>query len=326
MKKTPVVVIGFLRKAVLEATLNNLAEAEGVSERDIYVYLSSPRNDVEKSQTDAVRRFVENFKQNVLQNIIIVLRDKNEGAGRNIRFAVTETLKQIGRAIIIEDDVLVSKTFLRYMDEALEFYKDDKRIFCINGYQCPNISIPPAYGYDVYLNLRNMAWGWGTWQDRWEKVDFELKDWPRFKGCVDNIRALNEAGADLVNMIQEQYDAKIDTWDVQCSFHMVMHRMYGVEPRYSLTKNIGFNAEGSAHCKKSDPLYACQRYYNYYPRCSAELCVDDKIAAQFRWAITPKNLCMRILRKIRRVLSILHGDNMRPYEVSGSGKRRRAGR
>ena len=128
MKKTPVAVIGFLRKDVLEATLNNLAKADGVSERDIYVYLSAPRNDADKPKTDAVKRFVENYKQNVLKNITIVLRDKNEGAGKNIRYAVTETLEKTGKAIILEEDILVSKTFLKYMDSALDFYENDARI------------------------------------------------------------------------------------------------------------------------------------------------------------------------------------------------------
>ena len=236
--KTPVAVIGFVRSDVLRATLNNLSQAYGVLDRVIYVYLSAPRNPKEAEKTLAVKHLVEEFKRKHLPNIVIVERDQNNGAGKNIRQAVTDTVNIVGRAIIIEDDVLVSRTFLNYMDSALDLYENDKRIWCVNGYKNPYMNVPRGYKYDVYLSKRNMAWGWGIWRDRWQQVDFELVDWESFKEDVANFDRLRMGGEDIPGLLRGVFNGKLDTWDVQCVYHMAKHDLYALESRYSLTKNI----------------------------------------------------------------------------------------
>ena len=86
-------------------------------------------------------------------------------------------------------------------------YEDDKRIFCINGYQMPMLDIPKHYKrmHDIYLSPRNSAWGFGTWKNRWEAVDFSMGDWASFSSSSENLRRLQIAGYDVENMINKKH-------------------------------------------------------------------------------------------------------------------------
>lgn len=305
MKKTPVVLIAFLRADVLKHTLLRLAQCDDVLERDIYVYLSCPRNLEEKKRTDAVLSLVEQIRDERLPNIIIIQRDKNEGAGLNIRYAVSETLKHdAGRAIIIEDDVLVSRTFLRYMDEALDLYERDSRIWCINGYKSPYLRVPASVRDDVFLSPINMAWGWGTWKNRWEKVDFEMRDWKAFKSNPAKMARLETSGQGLAYMIQAQLEGRIDTWDVNCVFNMVNHSLWAVQPRLSLTKNIGFHTVGSVHCAGSNLVLERQRYYDFMPKLIKDIPLPPReLYVKFKYAVMDFRPVGRLYR---RLLSIVY--------------------
>ena len=264
--RAPVAVIGFLRKDLLEATLRNLSLADGVQEREVFVYLSAPRNDADKPKTDAVRELAESFRKTTLPNMTIVPRDRNEGASINIRAAVSDTVSRSeGRAIVIEDDVLVSRTFLRYMDAALDRYESDSRVWCINGHKNPHLRVPKSYPYDVYLNPINMAWGWGTWRDRWEAVNFDISDWSETLKDPGLMARLNAAGSHLPLLLGCCASGDSGTWDAQCSYHMVKNGLYAVESRWSQVKNNGMGTAGAVHTSRPNGTISKQKYYNFIP-------------------------------------------------------------
>lgn len=57
------------------------------------------------------------------------------------------------------------------MNQALDFYENDNKIISICGYGL-KIKRPRGYVGDVYLLGRSSSWGWATWKDRWEQIDW----------------------------------------------------------------------------------------------------------------------------------------------------------
>jgi len=47
------------------------------------------------------------------------------------------------------------------VNEALDYYKNNNKIWSISGY-CPPIEIPNTYYNDIFLSPRASSWGWGT--------------------------------------------------------------------------------------------------------------------------------------------------------------------
>ena len=234
----PVVFIGFNRPYLSIRSMNNVAQCLDVDKRDCYLFIDGPRrgraDDVEK--TEETYKVAEELKRTKLPRLTIIRREKNYGCRKNIIAAISEIVNKHGRCAIVEDDVLVSKTFLSYIDSALETYKEDKRIWCINAYQNPNLVLPRSLNVDVYLSPRNMCWGWGVWADRWNAVDFEMTDWPEFIKIPGNDERVHKCGVGLEAGIWDQYRTQ-SSWDTECTYHMIKNNLFAVEPRYSLTKN-----------------------------------------------------------------------------------------
>ena len=317
MDFAPIVMISFNRSDLVSMSMRNVSLANGVEHHDIYMFIDGPRegNVRDLEENNRIFQIVSAYRER-LPRLRIIRREKNYGCRGNIVDAITQIITKYGRSIIIEDDILISRTFLEYMNQALSFYECDKRIWSINAYQSPYLQIPKDYPYDVYLNPVNMCWGWGTWSDRWCQVDFDLTEWPTDKEKREIVEKLNRAGRQIIPMLEAQYAGRLKTWDVQCTYYAVKHGLMSVEPRFQLSKNIGF-LEGVAgeHCAGAMPIITRQRYYNFLPRLVEGLQADERIGNQFEWIVGSKNLFVRVWRKLARMMATVKPKNMMPYDV-----------
>jgi len=300
-QKTPVALFAFNRVDTLQRVLARLALCENLQGRAFYVFIDGPRNEIDKPKISLVRDVVERFRRQCLPAIDIIQRQSNLGNPRNIPLGISQVLDAHGRAIILEDDILVSRYFLSYMDEALDVYENDSRIWCINAWRSRFVKIPPKYQHDVYLDNRNMCWGWGTWKSRWSSVDLTMKDYDDFIVDTSNIELIYAAGIELKRMLDMQFAGNLHTWDVQCSYHMIKNRLWAIEPRYALTKNIGFGTE-SAHCSGGNAAISTARFYNFRPRLPKLVEPDERIVRQFRHTSVDSRIWGRIARKLLRHL------------------------
>lgn len=64
----------------------------------------------------------------------IVERESNWGLSKSLIAGITELTDKYGRVIVVEDDLIVSPYFLKYMNDALEKYKDDDRVASISAF------------------------------------------------------------------------------------------------------------------------------------------------------------------------------------------------
>lgn len=302
-RRAPVIVVGYNRAFVLRRALDNLSECANFAEHPVYVYLDGVR---ENRKDDAgfvneTRIMVESFCKKHA-NVTAIHRPVNLGCFGNIVQAINEILEKHGRMILVEDDVLVSRTFLQYMDDALRFYKNDKRIWSVNAYQCRYLRVPSDYPHDVYLNVRNWTPGWGTWCDRWKSVRFDLSDWDEYKRKEENIARIDNAGIGIRSMLEKQANVpeQFNAWDVCCTYHMIKNGLYSVEPRFSLTKNIGFGMRAE-HCAGSDPTMPTQKYYNFSPKLVGDIQPNEKITKQFRYLSIDPRFVSRVIRKLKRI-------------------------
>lgn len=313
----PIVMISYNRPGFVRLSMNNMVLANGSADHDVFMFIDGPRNNEDKVKQDEIQAIASSYKKR-LPKLTIIRRDSNYGCRRNIVEAISQIISKYGKVIVIEDDVLVSRTFLDYMDKSLDFYEDDKLIWSINAYQSPNLRIPKDYPNDVYLDPVNMCWGWGTWIDRWNQVDFDLKNWETEKTKPEIVSRLNKAGRHLIDMIEAQATGRLKTWDVQCAYHIVKNGLMTIEPKYQLSKNIGFDAAvGGVHNDFDLPFISRQPYYNFLPRLTSGLKHDPRIFRQFEWIAYPRNLLVRILRKLWKIMAYFKPLNLEPLDIGG---------
>src|SRR3546814_9462782 len=61
-------------------------------------------------------------------SVSVVRQPHNLGLAQSIIIGVTQMLEQHEAVIVIEDDLLLSPYFLKYMNDALYHYRDDQRV------------------------------------------------------------------------------------------------------------------------------------------------------------------------------------------------------
>lgn len=190
---------------------------------------------------------------NGFKEVHLMLSDVNKGCARSIIEGVSYVVKKHGRVIVVEDDIITTPQFLQYMNDALNFYANDHRIWSVGGMNI-DINLPTKYTkkHDLYLARRGCSWGWGTWSDRWKDIDWDVKDAKRFFSSRNKMKRFDRGGEGMTQMLRDQLDGKIDAWDIVWDYHVFKHNGYGLRPIKSFTRNIGMDGSGT-HYNQENP-------------------------------------------------------------------------
>lgn len=166
----PIGVFAHKRSTYLEACLQAIRESELFYKRDLplYIFCDAPRDDKEKQQVEETIAVAHKYGRGT-----VVVREKNYGF-RNITEGITYLCDKYERAIIIEDDVLISPDFLPFICQALEKYQSDPRVFMASGFMY--FGAQPSTPQTFFLNPA-FIWGWATWKRAWDHFVWDAPGW-----------------------------------------------------------------------------------------------------------------------------------------------------
>ena len=121
-----------------EHTLKTIAalKANGLAlQTDLFVYADGARSPAQQPSVDAVRECIADIKG--FKSVTVNVSQSNRGLTDSIVGGVTTVVQQYGQVIVVEDDIVVSPTFLDYMNDALTYYKNNDRVWHIAGWGYP---------------------------------------------------------------------------------------------------------------------------------------------------------------------------------------------
>lgn len=244
----PIIVFCYNRPEHLEQTLDALSRNELADQSTLYIYCDGPKDNA----SDEMRQKIADVRQVARKHqwckeVHVVEAEKNKGLANSIIGGVTEVINKHGKVFVLEDDLVSSPHMLKFVNTALDYYEKYVGVFSISVNRPPlsKMQIPEDYLYDVFACLRSYSTGWGTWKDRWEKVDWSMDDFDRCKQNPDMLRALCRLGDDFPPMMQLQEDGKIDSWAVRFGFAHFKHHAVAILPCKSYVTNIGFDGTGT---------------------------------------------------------------------------------
>jgi hypothetical protein len=244
MNLAPVVLFTYNRPEHTRLTVEALKANSGASETDLHIYSDGPRNAAQIESVMQVRsylRAVDGFK-----SVALIEREHNMGLAASVIAGVTELLANHPAVIVVEDDLLTAPGFLTFMNAALKTYADRENVFSVTGYNYP-LPIPPDYPEDAYLSYRSSSWGWGTWPDRWCKVDWQVSDFDKFLQDPAACQRFSRGGNDLLPMLRKQMRGELDSWSIRFEYAHCKHDALCLHPVRSRLRNIGFDGSG-VHC------------------------------------------------------------------------------
>jgi hypothetical protein len=238
----PILLFVYNRFNCLKSVLEALKTCELASDSDLYVFSDGPKSENNVNQVKKVREYIRSISG--FKSVYVTNSEKNQGLANSIIHGVTTILEKKGKVIVLEDDILVSKNFLVYMNSALNRYEDNSEVFSIAGYSLP-LKLDILYLNDVYFIPRASSWGWATWQDRWKEIDWETKDFISFRRDKKSIAEFNKGGSDLFDMLNRQIKGEIDSWAIRWCYHQFKVKGMTAFPVISKVQNIGFSKEAS---------------------------------------------------------------------------------
>jgi glycosyltransferase involved in cell wall biosynthesis len=178
------------------------------------------------------------------KNVIKHFRERNYSTGPNFITGLNFLSGNYEQFIVIEDDLIVSPNYIKFLMDGLVFYKKKPSVFCITAFNWPMDA--PNYSYDTIIYKRFCSYGWASWSDRFPNI---IWDHAEIQNLIDNSRGfkrrLNAEGYDLGRMIKKQLNGTISTWDVQLQVHVAENRLKVVYPVLSKVSNIGFDEEST---------------------------------------------------------------------------------
>lgn len=245
MQPAPILLFTYNRPAHTRQTLEALLNNELRSESELFIFSDGYKNDTDKKEVLKVREIihsVDGFKQ-----IHIIENAHNLGLAKNIIEGVTQVVDEYGKVIVLEDDLVTSRYFLTFMNEALEKFRDEEKIGHVHGYCFPISNLP-----DTFLIKWAGSWGWATWNRAWKYFN------PEGKALLAEIekRKLTKSfdfngKYPFVRMLKRQVNGVNNSWAIRWYASLFLNNMLSLNAGKSLVQNIGFDGSG-IHSGKDD--------------------------------------------------------------------------
>ncbi len=241
MNLAPIVLFVYKRPWHTQQTVEALQKNELAKESELYIYSDEAKSEDAQKSVDEVREYID--KIDGFKRITVIKREKNWGLADSIIDGVTKIVNKYGKIIVLEDDLVTSPYFLKFMNDSLKMYEKDKTVASIHGYIYPINNLP-----DTFFIKGADCWGWATWKDRWDIFEPDgqkLLDELQFKK-LENEADFN-GSYDYTKMLKDQINGKNNSWAIRWYISAFLKDMLTLYPGKSYVQNIGFGEEGT-HC------------------------------------------------------------------------------
>jgi len=242
MNLAPIVLFVYNRPWHTKQTLDALKQNDLAQETIIYIYVDGPKlnakpEDIEK--TKEVRNIIKNVHG--FSKVVVKEATENKGLAKSVLDGVSEVIDKFGKIIVLEDDIVTSPGFLRYMNDALNFYENEEKVMHISAYSPPvKQKLPELFFYEVMH-----CWGWGTWKRAWKKLN---TSYTHILKILKEDKRLSHFDLDNSGMFLPQLHhniiGKSNTWAILWYGSIYLANGLCLNPGTSLIQNIGHDGSG----------------------------------------------------------------------------------
>jgi hypothetical protein len=244
MLLAPVVLFAYNRVDHLKATLNSLSENELAINTEVFVFVDGPKNSIDSEKQNLILQDLDSGIGKKFKTFTVKVSTQNRGLANSIISGVSEIVNRFGRIIVLEDDLVTSRHFLAFMNQALDRYENEDRVVSIHGYVYPFKTPLQA---PFFLRGAD-CWGWATWSRGWKLFE------PDGKMLLDLLteRKLKkefnyDGNYNFIQMLKDQIAGKNNSWAIRWHASAFLKDKLTLYPNFSLVKNIGLDGSGT-HC------------------------------------------------------------------------------
>lgn len=247
MTYAPVALFVYNRPWHFRQTVEALLKNSEAPHTELFVFSDAAKDAAAETGVTEVRTCIRQTAG--FSAVHIVEREKNFGLAKSIIEGVSALMKDHERVIVMEDDILVSQYFLKFMNDGLDVYANDQKVISIHGYVYPvRTPLPKTF----FLRGAD-CWGWATWRRGWNLFE------PDGRVLLKQLRQRNltqhfdyNGSYPYTRMLEEQIAGKNDSWAVRWYASAFLRDRLTLYPGRSLVLNIGNDNSGTHSAASAD--------------------------------------------------------------------------
>lgn len=169
MTFAPIALFTYSRADHTRQAIESLKKNQEAADSHLFIFSDGPKNEKAVEGVRKNREYIHSV--NGFKTVTIIEREKNWGLAKSLISGITEITDKFGKVIVVEDDLVLSPFFLKYMNDGLEKYKDDDRVASISAFLNPIEGEVPESFFLRYF----ACWGWATWKRSWDLLNTDSR-------------------------------------------------------------------------------------------------------------------------------------------------------
>ncbi|KKQ61472.1 MAG: hypothetical protein US81_C0006G0028 [Parcubacteria group bacterium GW2011_GWE2_38_18] len=239
MPLSPITLFVYNRPEHTKRTVEALLKNELASQCELFIFSDAPKNEQAKKDVQKVREYIKTISG--FKTVTVIERENNFGLAKSIITGVTDIVNKHGKVIVLEDDLIASPYFLKYMNGALDFYEHEEKVISIHGYIYPVSEEMP----ETFFIKGADCWGWATWKRGWDLFEADgqkLLDELKAKNLT---KSFDLGGYPYTQMLQAQINGLNSSWAIRWYASAFLRDKLTLYPGKSLISNLGFDDSGT---------------------------------------------------------------------------------
>ena len=303
MANYPIVLFAYNKHDLTGRVLLALANNTLAKESDLIVFLDVPKIK-NLSKTQELHSLIKSYAQK-FKSLTIHQRSHNFGLFGNITRGITEVLNSAEACIVLEDDIITSPYFLQYMNDGLNFYKNNKDVFSLSSLNFFDNTVGETFFSEIADCL-----GFGIWKRSWDLIDFDAQE---LLNKINSTKALgNYAFFNIDLNVKDTYDWKLlledtangirSSWAVCMHATAILYKMLSLYPAINLSQHIG---DANSENAQFDIKFKVS--YRKISVASCKVKVDEHNRQRIKIAYKKQNsIGSKIKRKLHEMLNSVH--------------------
>jgi hypothetical protein len=286
MSLAPIVLFAYNRPWHVKQTLESLSKNAEAIDSDLFIYVDGPKPNATAEQLQKNKDVKAVIREKEwCKSVTIFESDSNKGLADSVIQGITKIFTTYERVIVIEDDVLVSPFFLRFMNDALTVFEKENRLLSIGSWNY--FTNPNTTKENFFMNMPDTI-AWATWKRSWNLFEYDglkLYNQLHSRGLMKKFNL--DGKFDFESMLLSQTQGKVSSWAIRWTAIAVLNNTLSLYPKQSLSKHIGFGTD-STNCEGDD--YNKNLVLAHQPIEVKSIALNESLQARKDWLFIEKEI------------------------------------
>ena len=235
----PIALFVYNRPEHTRRTIKFLKENLLADESRLFVFSDGAATAKENEKVREVREVIKNLEG--FKSVEVIARTANAGLANSIIEGVTKLVKEYGKVIVFEDDLISSPYTLQYFNNALKTYQNASKVMHIGAYMYPlnAPTLPETFFYRAAT-----SWGWATWDRAWKNFEPDINVLMKQFDAHKRFKFSIEGTMNFWRQMREFKTGRNNSWAIRWYASIFLKNGLTLNPSQSLINNIGHDGSG----------------------------------------------------------------------------------